>query len=154
MARHLDEMKRETFTIEPTGTSDHGPCECCGNRSRTVWGTVHSGQSARAVYYVYWTLTRVRDHGANFDFVLGKWGHGATPADRQIVSVAFRVIDGAPSFMVIDAEDRPVAKSDALATCALRRDQVIGTSLAAEVFAMLDAIWIADARIAELTDLV
>ena len=56
-----------------------------------------------------------------------------------------------PQFMVIDAEGRPAAKPGALADRALRRDQVIGTPLAAEVFAMLDAIWLNDRRIGELT---
>lgn len=56
-----------------------------------------------------------------------------------------------PQFTVTDAEGRPAAKPGALADRALRRDQVIATPLATEVFAMLDAIWLNDKRIGELT---
>lgn len=143
-------MPPKTFTVETSGSNDHGPCECCGNRSRTVWGYLRNGDSLVACYFVQWTLTRVHDHGANFDLVLGRWGEGTSPEDRMIVAVAFRVIDGAPQFMVIDAVDRPVARSGKLATVALSRGQVIGTPLATEVFAMLDSIWLDDSRIGEL----
>jgi hypothetical protein len=145
-------MHSNALKIEPTGSSDYGPCECCGNFSRKVWGSINAGSKAVAVYYVHWTLTRVHDHGANFDLVLGPWGAGTSPADRAIVAVAFRIVDGGPSFMVIDAGSRPIAKDNQLASTALRRDQVIGTPLATEVFVMLDAIWTGDSRIVELTE--
>jgi hypothetical protein len=144
-------MPPQSLTVELSGSSDHGPCECCGNNSRTVWGDINAGPRTAAVYYVQWTLTRVLDHGANFDLVLGPWGPGTCPTDRRVVAVAYRLIDGGPQFMVIDAAGRPVAKSGKLASEALRRDQVVGTPLAPEVFAMLDAIWLGDSRIAELT---
>jgi hypothetical protein len=143
-------MPAELLTIETMGSNDSGPCACCGNLSRTVLGTVLAGPRTSAVYYVQWTLTRVRDHGANFDLVLGPWGKGTSPADRQIVAVAYRIIDGGPQFMVIDAAGRPAAKSGKLASTALRRIQVVGTALATEVFPLLDAIWLGDSRIAEL----
>src|SRR5581483_4903170 len=143
-------MPPRSFTVEPSGSSDHGPCECCGNNSRTVWGNIHAGQETVAVYYVQWTLNRVADHGANFDLILGPWGEGTSSADRCVVAVAYRLIDGKPQFMVIDADGRPVAKSGKLAEMVLRRDQVVGTPLAPDVFAILDAIWLDDGRIREL----
>jgi hypothetical protein len=103
------------------------------------------------MYYVHWTPTQIREHGANFDLVLGPWGEETSSADRSVVAVAYRLIDGGPQFMVIDAHGRPAFKSGDLAATALRRDQVIGTPLAAEVFAALDAIWLGDKRIGELT---
>jgi len=144
-------MPPGALTVEPTGSNDHGRCACCGCRSRTVWGNVHAGPRTAAVYYVQWTLTRVHDHGANFDLVLGPWGNGTSPADRRVVAVAYRLIEGGPQFMVIDAAGRPAAKGGKLAAKALRRDQVVGTPMAAEVFGILDAIWLGDGRIAELT---
>jgi hypothetical protein len=116
-----------------------------------VWGYVKNGPQTAAAYYVQWTLTRVHDHGANFDLVLGRWGHGTSPADRQVIAVAYRLINGAPQFMVIDAAGRRVAMDGTLAAHALRRDQVVGTPLAEKAFAMFDAIWLADSRIKELT---
>ena len=51
--------------------------------------------------------------------------------------------------MIIDASDRSVATSP-LVGRALTRDEVIGTPLAADVFRILDAIWLQDNRIAAL----
>jgi hypothetical protein len=51
--------------------------------------------------------------------------------------------------MIVDATNRPVAKSD-LVGQALRRDQFIGHPIAQKIFDLCDAIWINDPRIAEL----
>jgi hypothetical protein len=117
--------------------------------SRTVWGFLSDTEGPLAAYYLQWTLGRI-DHGANIDFVVGQWGEGTSPQDRAVVSVQFRSTADGPQFMVIDSDRRPAAKVDTLACRALRRDQVIGTPLAAEVFAMLDAIWAQEGRIGEL----
>ena len=31
----------ESLHVEPTGSRDSGPCECCGANTRRVWGFVH-----------------------------------------------------------------------------------------------------------------
>ena len=139
------------ITVYPEGSNDHGTCECCGNMSRTVWGYLHEGGAAVAAYFVQWTLSRVGDHGANFDLVIGKWGEQSSPENRSVVAVAFRWMPEGPQFMVIDAAERPAAQAKDLAATAKRRDEVIGTPLAPRVFEMLDAIWVGDRRIAEVT---
>src|SRR5262245_54709615 len=135
--------------VEPTGAKDLGPCECCGNVTRRVWGLVHRGEPTEAVYFVQWTAGSVVKHGANFDLVIGKWGDGATRSDRVAVSLAFRQTPDGPQFMVIDAADRDVAESD-LAGRALRRDEVLGSPLAKRAFEIVDAVWLQDSRISEL----
>jgi hypothetical protein len=142
-------MQPNVINVELDGSSDSGPCSCCGNMSRTVWGYLYHANKPIAAYYVHWTLGRV-DHGANFDLVVGSWGEGTSSKDRAAVAVAFRQAANGPQFMVIDAEERPAASAGALANRAMRPDQVIGTPLATEVFAMLDAIWLCDPRIGEL----
>jgi len=139
------------ISVELGESHDHGPCKCCGNMSRTVWGYLSDDDGfLLASYYVQWTLGRVADHGANIDLVVGRWGEEFSSADRFVVAVAYRLKADGPQFMIIDAAERPVAKSGKLADTALRRDQVIGSPLAAQAFAMLDAIWLGDDRIAEL----
>jgi hypothetical protein len=70
----------------------------------------------------------------------------ASADDRVVVSLLHRrQPDGSPAFMVIDAADRPVAKGE-LARTALARVDVVGTPLAAQVFALVDAIYEQDAR--------
>lgn len=51
--------------------------------------------------------------------------------------------------MVIDATERPVAKSE-LVSRALRREEVIGQPLAETVFAIADAALFKDERLKEL----
>lgn len=98
-----------SFVVDPVDAKDFGPCECCGNNSRRVWGNVHAANVAIASYFVHRTLARVADHGANFDLILGHWGERATAANRCLVSLAYRLDETGPSFMVIDAAGRPVA---------------------------------------------
>ncbi|MBO0701160.1 MAG: hypothetical protein J2P46_22375 [Zavarzinella sp.] len=136
--------------IEPTGSNDFGPCPCCGNNSRRVCGFVDARKGVVAAYFVHWTLTRVRDHGANFDLIIGRWGEGSSARDRVLVSLAYRVDETGPSFMVIDAADRPAAGETDLVGRALARSEVIGQAIAQQAFDIVDAILEQDARVAEL----
>jgi hypothetical protein len=117
--------------------------------SRCVWGFIHAPKGTLAAYFVHWTLTRVADHGANFDLIIGRWGEGTTAADRAVVSLAYRLDENGPSLMVIDANDRPAA-SGGLAARALRRTEVVGRPISQEAFVIVDAILAQDDRVAEL----
>lgn len=139
---------RIPYLIVLDGQKEYGPCECCGNISRRVWGDIEAKRETAAVYFVNWTRKRP-DHGANFDLILGKWGKGTSAEDRYAVSLEFRILQGQPQFMVIDAQDRPAGQSE-LVGAALSREQVIDTPLAQKVFDMVDEICAQDPRIAEL----
>ncbi|HEY7152731.1 MAG TPA: hypothetical protein VH575_02120 [Gemmataceae bacterium] len=142
-------MQAQALRVEPTGTNDYGPCECCGNNSRCVWGFIHAPEGTLASYFVHWALNRVADHGANFDLILGKWGEQATAQDRCLVSLAYRLFEDGPQFMVIDGHDRPSAKSE-LVGQVLRRAEVVGQPIAKQAFAAVDAILAQDSRVLEL----
>jgi hypothetical protein len=60
--------------IEPTGSKDFGPWDCCAGQSRTVWGYAHGPAGTVAAYFVQWTLRQVDCHGAHFDLIIRKWG--------------------------------------------------------------------------------
>jgi hypothetical protein len=139
------------LSIEATDSNDCGPCECCGNNSRCVSGFVHSPTETVAAYFVHWTLSRVKDHGANFDLIIGTWGEGASPSDRCLVALAYRMSATGPQFMVIDADQRPSAGSDLFAK-SMRRSEVIGHPIAERAFAIVDAVLEEDARIEELLE--
>ena len=137
--------QRAIFTVEPLDQS-YGHCDCCGRESRSVWGLVHNGDATSAAYWMHWTAGHLTDQGANLDLVLGSWGEGTTLDDRVAISLLHREqADGTPALMVINAEDRPIGSSD-LARTALKRDEVIGTPLAAQVFQLVDAIYEQDNR--------
>ncbi|WP_237478116.1 hypothetical protein [Lichenibacterium dinghuense] len=89
------------------------------------------------------------EHGAHFDLIMGFWGEAARDEDRLSVSLEYHIVDGIPSFMVIDARPRPFAQA-AIAGRALDRSEVIGTDMAGFAFKMVDAIALGDDRLAEL----
>jgi hypothetical protein len=121
-------------------------CDCCGNLSRKIWGFVHRGDSTIAVYYLHWTDGHLNSPGANLDLILGSWGEGTTFQDRVAAALLYReAVDGPSAITVIDASERQIAASG-LVKSALRRDEVIGTPLANQIFAIVDAIWIQDHR--------
>ena len=123
-------------------------CECCGRRTKVVNGFVSDEAGALATYRIRWTEGHVVENGAEFDLIVGEWG-GAPSSDRSAVSLLYRVTGHGPGFMIVDAADRALATSP-LVGRALGRDEVVGTPLAAEVFAILDAVWLQDERIASL----
>jgi hypothetical protein len=137
-----------TYTIEATGENDSGTCTCCGEQHLSVWGNLRQDGIVVAVYFVYWTAAHP-DHGVFFDFIVGEWGYDDAAKTRRAVSLEYRVVDGGPQFMVIDAQNRPVGQND-LAGHIMRRDEVIGTALARSVFDMVDVVWLLDERIVAL----
>ena len=137
--------------VEPDGSEDSGPCECCGNVSRRVWGFAFLDGDPFAGYFVHWTLGHVLDRGAIFDLIVGKWGQSATAADRCAVSLTYRITESGAAFMVIDANERDTATST-LVSRALKRTAVVGESIAPKIYAACDAVLMDDDRLPELRD--
>ncbi|MFN3931334.1 MAG: hypothetical protein ACK4JY_06245 [Brevundimonas sp.] len=129
---------------------EHAPthCDCCGRATRALNGYASDELGALATYLVQWTDGHVAEYGANFDLIVGEWG-GAPPAQRVAVSLQYRRTASGPGFMIIDAPGRAVASSPLVGE-ALSRSDVVGTNLANEVFAIVDAIWLQDERIRDL----
>jgi hypothetical protein len=125
-----------------------GTCACCGRQTRTVWGDLSDPAGTHAVYFVTWT-PGVPEHAPNVDLVLGRWGEGAASGDRVLVALRYHPKAGGGAFTVIDGQGRP---ADDRSVCgrALRRVEVIGTPLATEVFALVDALWLTEPRMAEI----
>jgi hypothetical protein len=137
--------------IEPLDAADTGRCPCCGDVSRKAWGLILRDDEPHASYFVHWTVSRVFDHGAYIDIILGRWGDGSSAADRYAVSLEHRILDTGPCVTVIDADRRDIAKSE-LVGHALKRDDVIGGPRAASAFAIYDAMIEQDPRLAALWD--
>ena len=125
-----------------------GTCACCGRVSKTIWGDLSAESTALATYFVQWTVG-APEHDVNVDLVVGAWGDGARAQDRVLVSVLYRPSSEGGSFMVIDGEGRYAGKSE-LCGRAMLRAEVVGTPFAQEVFSLLDSVWLADPRIAEV----
>ena len=136
----------QDLKVEPTGAKESGPCACCGDRSRRVWGFVHAGAATLAAYFVSWVPGKP-EHDASFDLVVGPWGDGTSPQDRRAVSLTYRA--SARSFMVVDAASRPV-NDPAVAAIALSREDVVDRPIAQQIFAITDAIFDKEERIEEI----
>jgi len=135
----------DALEVETDGESS-GHCDCCGRTSRSVRGWVHTPDGTLAAYFVHWTEGHLAENGANIDFIIGRWGEGSSAANRVAVSLLhFEDDQAGPSVMVIDARGRQIASSS-LVGAALARDEVIGTPLAEQVFALIDAIYVQDPR--------
>ena len=131
--------------VELDGESS-GHCDCCGRTTRNVKGWIHTPEGTLAAYFVQWTEGHLAENGANIDFIIGRWGDGASAEQRVAVSlIHFEDEEMGPSVMVTDAGGRPVSQSS-LVGSALTREEVIGTPLAAQVFALIDAIFVQDPR--------
>jgi hypothetical protein len=141
----VTEEPQPYFTIERLD-ENRGHCDCCGQTSRSVAGLVYAAGDAYAAYWMHWTAAHLAHTGANLDLVLGEWGEGTGPEDRVAIALLHRQQpDGTPALMVIDAQGRPVA-TGGLAATGLRREEVIGTPLAQQVFSVADAIYEQDGR--------
>jgi hypothetical protein len=138
-----------SFRTEQTG-ANVGHCDCCGCTTKRVWGLVHLDRDAVAAYFVGWAEQKP-DHGATFDLILGKWGDSATRLDRFAVALDYRIVEASPQFMIVDARDRLSSHGD-LVSAALKRSDVIGTALAPQIFAVVDAIYMGDSRLEELRE--
>ena len=118
--------------------------------SRLVAGFVTRDGEAYAGYQVHWTLGQLAKHGAEFFIILGYWGEGTLDADRYAVTLRYRADSEATGFMIVDADETRIA-SHPLVGRALRREEVIDTPLAQEVFDIVDFIWLHDDGISEIT---
>jgi len=88
------------LTIEQVNSSDYGPCPCCGDMSRSVWGFVYDGDIPHAAYFVHWTLNQIENHGAHIDLIVGAWGNASTAEHRSATSLEYRIGDTGPAVMV------------------------------------------------------
>lgn len=128
-----------------------GTCACCGQMSKTIWGELVQSDATRAMYFIQWTVG-VPEHEPNIDLIVGPWGERAEPSQRFAVSLLYRPARAGGSFVVIDGEGR---RTDDRSLCdrAMKRAEVVGTSLAEEIFELVDALWLTEPRIGEVREL-
>jgi len=119
-------------------------CDCCQNTTQRVWGWISDHDRTLAAYFVTFTSARP-DHGAKYQLIVGPWGDGATVDDRIAVELDYRVASGKAAFMVVDASPFP-----AVAARSLTRVEVIDTELTAQIFPMVDAVFMKDPRLEEI----
>src|SRR5437870_12193798 len=75
------------LAINPEDDRTFGPCSCCGNMTRRVWGYVTQDDATIAAYFVEWTPGH-EEKAANFDLIIGKWGEDAGRVSRKEIGRA------------------------------------------------------------------
>jgi hypothetical protein len=125
-----------------------GACDCCGGMTYQAIGDAFTAEEHLGVYRVSWTDGKIDEHGAAFDLVLGPFGDGTGPEQRWGIHLAYRRVPQ-PEFMIQDAEGTFAGAPD-LCGNPLSRERVLGTVLQKRAFAIIDAIWAHDSRIAPL----
>ena len=138
------------LAINPEDDRTFGPCSCCGNMTRRVWGYVTQDDATIAAYFVEWTPGH-EEKAANFDLIIGKWGEDAGRVSRKAVALDFKQLETGPAFRVINADDRPVG-TNSLVGEALSREQIIGEPIAQTIFSICDTVFLQDQRIAALRE--
>jgi hypothetical protein len=133
------------FEVELSGQKQH-PCECCGNVSHTVWGYVHEeAGGTRAVYYAGW-IDGHDDRVVRMTVSLGRWGDGTGADDRRSVAIDMRAPEGTPEMMVVD---NALFDEPAVLGVLQRRQEALDDPALADLWAVADAIVLADPRVAE-----
>lgn len=144
MSLSSDRTTAAGFVVEPGRKSNLAPCECCGATTRIVRGFVYKAGTAHAVYLVRWSVGDKR-HDAEVAVSIGGWCD-ADQSLRQSVALSLRQMENGPAFMVVDAAQTPWGREKELGE-PMERSAVIGTPLASEVFAILDATALQDERV-------
>jgi hypothetical protein len=137
-----------TIQIAPLNQSAHGPCACCGDTTRTVWGEARVDGALRAIYYVRWSPEHLSEH-AVWLLYIGAWG-SAPPHERNAVALHCRSHGRWPAFMVIDAHRTPWGEGAGRLGRALRRADVVGQPVGREAYAIVDQVLVQDPRVQEL----
>jgi hypothetical protein len=134
----------DDITIEPGRENDLDRCACCGAVTRIVRGVVYRAGTARAVYLVRWAVGQ-SSHDADLAVSVGGWCD-ADESPRVWVALALRQTENGPAFMIIDAQNDKWGDEDLLGE-PKSRSEVVGTTLASEVFRILDAVALQDMRL-------
>ena len=133
--------------IDPSESADLGPCPCCGNMGRSVWGYVSRDKNARAVYYARW-IDKHLDRGVQIIVSIGFWGESSKSDMRRQVAVECRMGEGRPNFMIVDAASMPWGDKELLGK-GLNRQDVMESQLKDEIFTIVDQVTFEDWRIKE-----
>ena len=136
---------KQEIQITVVDEATAGPCACCGSMNRTVSGEARVDGLQRATYYVQWKIERALED-AVFFIILGPWDRDV-PAERVAVALKCRMTKRGPGFMVINAANSSWGAAGKRAGTHLQRDQVVGTPLAADVFAIADEVMYQDSRV-------
>ncbi|MEP5630362.1 MAG: hypothetical protein ABJP79_00615 [Tateyamaria sp.] len=125
------------------GDHEQIPCDCCGKTTTKISGDIEGPNGWLGFYFVRFSGAHP-EHPAVFRIATGDWSDGALAENRWIFDLEYDV--GAEGFRVLDTK----SQGDGASATYLDRADIVGSSFAPEAFAMVDAIFMKDTRLAEL----
>jgi len=139
------EKNWQSLLVEEDGRST-GLCDCCQNETISLSGFVSTESESLAAYFIAYTNGQP-DHGAEFTFVVGKWGEEAMAKDRFVIVMHHFPEKG---FMIDRNIEEKKANMRELASNFLNREDIIGSRFADTLFSIVDAVYMKDSRLDEM----
>ena len=125
------------------GPLEKTPCDCCGQTTFTVEGNLLHDDNWLAFYTVRFNPKHL-DAYPVFTIGTGDWSDTADASNRWFFGAEYNAVS--EGFRLIDLKTEDTQK----AYVPLNRDDIIGSPFAPEAFAMLDAIFMGDARLKDI----
>ncbi|EPL06033.1 hypothetical protein CF161_21276 [Pseudomonas sp. CF161] len=133
--------------IEPGEETVAGHCGTCGHETRMFRGFVFNADGAYAVYLGTYTAAHP-ERGLSMAVSLRGWGAGSDTTAKECVALEWRITHREPGCRVLDADDTSWAGKPILGRM-LSRHEAMSSGRGAEAFAVTDALWKADPRLAK-----
>ena len=89
------------------------------------------------------------EHENMIDFILGPWGDSTDASDRYAASMAHRLTDDGPQFLVIDAAER-LAPTTPTYSRIMSRVELVELNMIDKLYAYAEQIVLQDDRVSEL----
>lgn len=120
------------------------PCDCCGKNTVQINGDI---EDAKGQWIAFYWVRYAEGHpelDPVFRFGTGNWSEEATAEQRWCFGLAYNKDSGGARLLDLSSE-----RGDVKAIY-LDRDDILGSSFAAEAFAMWDAVFMKDSRLDDL----
>ena len=128
--------------IEPGDPIPPSPCDHCGCTTTTLVRWVHNETGTVGAYYA-----RYSDNHHEGDIAvavsLGKWGEGASSADRVAFALVMRPTATGPQVMVVDASQSPWQQASTIGPM-LNRAEALAHPRLSEAFSITDHMVVDD----------
>ena len=141
---------KPSLSIEPGDLTVLGHCDCCGRESRAFNGFVTQAGNAYAVYIARYTHGHP-ESGVAMAVSIHGWGERNDSSLKECVALDWRRFDSGPGCVVLDGAESPWAQERSLGRL-LSRAEAMSSGRAQEAFDVTDAVWAADARLAQAVE--
>lgn len=142
-----DSIEERSYVVAVRRGKHTHMCHCCGSTPKLSGGGLENEERIIAIYLLEWTVAQP-SHVPMLDLIMGPWGDAADPASRMLASLSYSASTAGGQFNVIDSVSRP-ANIPNVCGRALTRNEILGTTKAAELSWLLESLTRTEPLIAE-----